>query len=390
MYSHGVQPELNVVQAVDVWLGLTEPWLHDSIHYLPSKIRSHVVCRRLANLEYFDVPNLHSLEDVHKFRLGCDMVLRKLRMRRSWGLLTDELRKCNAQILHSHFGNMGWQNIDAAASKGVPHIVSFYGHDVDRLPKINSRWIGRYEELFSAVDKVLCLGPHMKSRLKERGCPENKLIVHNLGVRVSEIPFYVRTWQSGEPFRVLIAASFREKKGIPYAIEALGRLNREVSLEITIIGGASNEQRSMDEEKKILACIRKFDLEFKVKLLGYQSHEVLLEEAYKHHVFLSPSITASDGDTEGTPVTLMEMAATGIPIVSTRHSDIPHIIVDRQTGFLADERDVDGLLRCIYETINNYKRPPEILLSGRQNIEKNFNASSQSLQLADLYRSVSS
>jgi len=75
-------------------------------------------------------------------------------------------------------------------------------------------------------------------------------------------------------------------------------------------------------------------------MLGFQPHAILFEEAYKNHIFLSPSVTALDGDTEGgAPVTIIEMAATGMPIISTKHCDIPEVIKDGVTGFLANERD---------------------------------------------------
>ena len=47
---------------------------------------------------------------------------------------------------------------------------------------------------------------------------------------------------------------------------------------------------------------------------------------------------------QGLPVTLMEMAASGMPVISTRHADIPELVEHQRTGLLADERDVDGLV----------------------------------------------
>jgi len=56
-------------------------------------------------------------------------------------------------------------------------------------------------------------------------------------------------WQQGEPLRVLIAASFREKKGIPYALEALGMLQKDVSLEIAIIVETQRLKREARKKK---------------------------------------------------------------------------------------------------------------------------------------------
>ena len=115
-------------------------------------------------------------------------------------------------------------------------------------------------------------------------------------------------------------------------------------LAITLIGDANQEPRSQQEKQKILATIERQGLRSKVRLLGYQPYRRLLDEAYAHHIFLAPSMTSADGDTEGgAPVTLIDVAASGMPIVSTRHCDIPRIIEDGITGWLAEEQDVEGL-----------------------------------------------
>lgn len=41
------------------------------------------------------------------------------------------------------------------------------------------------------------------------------------------------------------------------------------------------------------------------------------------HVFLAPSVTASDGDAEGTPFVLHQMMATGMPAPSGSVSYLP-------------------------------------------------------------------
>lgn len=57
----------------------------------------------------------------------------------------------------------------------------------------------------------------------------------------------------------------------------------------------------------------------------------LMDEA---HIFLLPSITATDGDQEGIPEVLMEAMASGLPVISTFHSGIPELVIDGETGFL--------------------------------------------------------
>ena len=88
-----------------------------------------------------------------------------------------------------------------------------------------TRWHNRYAELFASVDRVFCEGPYMASSNVRLGCPEHKVQVHHLGVAVDQIAYQPRSRSAGEPLRILIAGTFREKKGIPDALRAVGELN---------------------------------------------------------------------------------------------------------------------------------------------------------------------
>src|SRR5262249_27000068 len=148
-----------------------------------------------------------------------------------------------------------------------------------------------------------------------------------LGIDVSKIQYRPRSIQKGTILRFLIAATFREKKGVTYALEALSQY-REINdgFEVSIIGGATAEHE-LEEEKRILQTLDRTGLRSKVRFLGWLTHEQMLQEAYRHHVFLSPSVTSNDGDCEGgAPVAIIEMAASGMPIISTKHCDIPYVL----------------------------------------------------------------
>jgi len=240
--------------------------------------------------------------------------------------------------------------------------------------------------MFSQLDAILCEGPHMKGRIVEMGCPDNKVLVHHLGVALDEIPFRARRWRSGEPLKVLIAASFREKKGIPFALEALSQLRRIVPLEVTIIGDANAEPRNQQEKRNILSTIQKTGLGGVVRMLGYQPSRVLFEEAYRHHVYLAPSVTAVDGDTEGgAPVALIEMLATGMMVVSTNHCDIPEVLAHGAVGLMAAERDLEGLYSRLLQLVDAPEAWEARATAGRAHVQEQFDAKVQGLRLARQY-----
>jgi colanic acid/amylovoran biosynthesis glycosyltransferase len=115
----------------------------------------------------------------------------------------------------------------------------------------------------------------------------------------------------------------------------------------------------------------------------------MLQEAYRNHVFLSPSVTAADGDTEGgTVLAIIEMVATGLPVVSSRHCDIPTIIEHGRTGFLAEEKDTDGLAESLRWLIKHPDEWQALTDSARRHVDQRFNAAVQGFELAALYRDV--
>ena len=364
--SQHIHQDINVVHYSSRWLPLTMAWLYDEIRFLPAHIRNHIACETIVNEDLF------ALTDV------CIQA----------EPLTTVIQSSNAQILHSHFANAGWVNMESARQEGIKHIVSCYGFEISRLPKIAPIWIARYLELFEHADAILCEGEHMAKTILDLGCLPEKLRVHRLGVDLERISFRPRVWQPGQKLRVLIAGTFTEKKGIPIALEALGRLRQEVkNLEISIIGNMHPHKSDGAAIKaEIMRTITKHGMWACTRFLGFVPHDVMLQEAYAHHVFVSPSVTAVDGDSEGgAPVSIIEMAASGMPIASTKHCDIPGVLGAANRGFLSEEGDYEGLADRILSMLN--VADWRIMVSeNRQHIEQHFSAVEQGKRLAELYR----
>ena len=382
------EPTIRVVHSTPVWLSPTMTWLHNQVRHLPEAVESHVVCEKRLGAERFPVKHLHSLEDVAPTRRFWERATRRVGLRQHLPFLVQHC--ANADILHSHFGNVAWQNLGAANSSGAKHVVTFYGVDVVGLPRRDPRWRPRYRELFSSVEAILCEGPHMAQCIVDLGAPTARVHVHHLGVEVDRIPFEPRQWAPGTPLRILLAGTFREKKGLPYALDAIGLLRRRrprFEVDVTIIGDKTEEPASHAEATRIHATIAAHGL--RPRMLGFQSHTRLFEEAYTHHLFVSPSVHASDGDTEGgAPVTLIEMAASGMPVVSTTHCDIPNVIEHGKSGFLAPERDAEALADQIERWIDAPEHWTDFVAAARSRVESAFDAVKQGARLADLYRAI--
>lgn len=374
-------PDLSVLHSAQVWLPLTQTWLHNQVRFLPGDVRSAVAADRL------DGAGAWTVRPVHRLRPSLvDRVRRQAPRQWRTNALVRLARRHRAQLLHSHFGNVGWEDLAAASAAGAAHFTSFYGQDLTRFPAIAPVWGERYRELLASGAHILCEGPHMASVARRYGA-DAKVHVHHLGVEVSTIRFEPRRLAKGEPLRVLLAGSFREKKGHPDGLRALGLLARERDVEVTLVGDAEpGREASQQEKARIEAAIAESGLGPRLRRTGFVAHADLLREAYGHHLFLAPSRTAADGDTEGgAPVGLIEMAATGLPVVATRHCDIPHVLPPGHP-FLAAEGDVAGLHRALATAAERSAEWPAIAQAARRRIEAEFDCARQGERLAALYR----
>lgn len=385
----GTQNHTRVLQFTSCWLPQTMTWLFTHIDFLPEEFDNHVICQWTENLNQFPVNNLRSLDAPPKAKTFVRRVLRRLGMtsddKKSRTLLENTIDEIKPDILHSHFGNCGWANSDIARKYGVRHVVSFYGLDLSYLPHSDPRWRIRYKEMSDRIDAVLCEGPHMARCIAALGVDPEKIQIFRLGIDLERIPFVPRT-NSDKPKRFLIQGSFREKKGIPYALEALAIvMKNHPDLEITVIGASSGSEREETEKQRILKVTAEHGLGERIQFLGYVPYDRVIQEFYRHDVFVSPSVTSSDGDTEGgAPVTVIEAAASGMPVMSTLHCDIPFVLSEENGAYLVPERDSAALARAIERLLAREDWYP-IVAANRQLIERELDVRRQTEKLAGIY-----
>jgi len=374
----------------DLYLPITENWIYGQIKNL-KRYRPIVYTTKTQNLDIFPTENIRSLELKHGLKDPYSF------FNKGWNKIFNFypsfaffMIKDKPNLVHAHFGPSGYSFLSLNRLFAIPLITTFYGSDMTMLPRHDIRWKVRYRKLFQQGDRFLVEGPHMRKCLAELGCPEEKITVQRLGVDLARVEFVPRLPGEDGKIRVLVAGSFREKKGIPYAIHAFKQVReKHNNLHLTIIGDSASASREEKEKQKILGAIDKYRLNDCVTMMGYQPHSVFLRELYKHHIFLSPSVHASDGDTEGgAPVSIIEASASGMPILSTNHCDIPEVVVDRESGYLVPERNIDALAQKLEFLITNPGIWKQMGKGGRKHTEKDYNVKIQVQKLEKIYDKV--
>jgi colanic acid/amylovoran biosynthesis glycosyltransferase len=283
-------------------------------------------------------------------------------------------------VIHCHFGTTATAPALLRDCLRFPAkvITTFYGSDVTRYPLL--RGSKCYARLFAHGDHFLALSESMRARLIALGCPEQKVSVHHLGVRCDKIAFCPPELETGSPVRLVSAARLVEKKGLEYAIRAVAHL-RDEKFEVRFDVFGDGPLRGSLE-----SLINELELREQVKLHGRATQPEVVRGIQRSHIFVLPSVTASDGDEEGTPTAIIEAMASGLPVVSTRHSGIPEQIEDGVSGLLVAERDALGLASALKELLQEPARWSAMGSAGRRRAEQTFDSRALASDLLSLYR----
>jgi len=87
-------------------------------------------------------------------------------------------------------------------------------------------------------------------------------------------------------------------------------------------------------------------------------------------------------------VVISQALASGLPVITTRHSGLPEQVIDGKNGFLVAEGDYKALAERILYMIEH----PELWAGfgqfGRKHVEKNFNLKTLMNKQVELYHKV--
>jgi glycosyltransferase involved in cell wall biosynthesis len=89
-------------------------------------------------------------------------------------------------------------------------------------------------------------------------------------------------------------------------------------------------------------------------------------------VFVLPSVVAPDGQMDGIPIVLMEALAARVPVVTTRLSGIPELVVDGETGILVEPGRPEALVEGIQRVLDDYPAALERAARGRERVQRAF------------------
>ena len=280
-------------------------------------------------------------------------------------------------VVHAHFGPngsraIGWRQLGVF---DAPIVTSFYGYDASRAWSLSG-----YTSLFREGNLFRALSNHMKEALISLGCPAGRIRIHPLGVDIER--FKPASPANHSHLEIISVARLVPKKGIEYGLEAVASLaQRGVRARYTIVGDGL--LRGILERR----CAQ-LGIGDHVRFAGALSNAAITERLRESDVLLAPSVTAPDGDTEGTPVSILEAAASGLPVVATRHAGIPEIVQDGESGFLASERNSAELADFLERCAESPSQRATMGAAGRTFVAENHDIRRLNARLLDIYEEI--
>lgn len=292
--------------------------------------------------------------------------------------------RATPKLIHAHFGVDGVQALSLAKRLGIPLVTTFHGFDATM--KTSSLLASRSPSLVNYVlhrpalakggQLFLCVSRFIRERVLELGFPEERTRLHYIGIDTNAIgPRKL----SEERNVVLHVARLVEKKGTEYLIRAFAKIVKNYPETRLRIVGDGPLAGSLAQLCETLGISQRIDF------VGAQAHEMVLQSMREARVFVVPSVTAKNGDTEGLPIVLLEAAATAVPIIGTCHAGIPEAIKDGLNGYLVPERDVDALADRLSRVLADADRRQSMGQAARRLVEEKFNLRHQCSRLEEIY-----
>ena len=239
----------------------------------------------------------------------------------------------NIQAVLAEYGPTGAAICDVCNEAGVPLIVHFHGYDAYEY-KALERFKEGYQKIFKNASALIAVSKDMEKQLIGLGAPKEKVHLNSYGIDLGK-------FSGGDPAKTpatfVAVGRFVDKKAPHLTIHAFHKVwQKHPEARLIMIG----EGELWETCKQLSSSL---GLNGAVEFRGKCSSEQVADAMKNARAFVQHSLRPSSGDSEGTPVGILEAGASGLPVVSTRHAGIKDAVAEGKTGFLVDEGDMDGM-----------------------------------------------
>lgn len=247
-----------------------------------------------------------------------------------------EVRAHSPDLIHAHWIlPSGFVASLLNIFTGTPYVLTSQGADAFRLEVAPLRWLKR--RIVRRAARFVGVSSDITHRFKG--------VSGVLETQPSGIDFAF--WEQAVGLRapehatVVFVGRLASKKGVDVAIRAIVGIEAAT---LRIVGDGP-ERRRLEELAEALGVREK------VTFVGQKSRSQIAGEFRSATCVVIPSVTAPDGDRDGTPNVLGEAIAAGVPVIASRIAGLEELVSDGRTGLLHEPGHDNELRECLGEII---------------------------------------
>ena len=286
------------------------------------------------------------------------------------------------QAVLANFSITALPVMDICKRNNIPLVVHFHGWTAYRSTVLE-QYGHLYPQLFETAAAIIGVSSDMLLQLQKLGAPAHKL--HHLVCGYNESLFQY-TDHSNNPPVFFSAGRFCDTKNPHLTILAFSRVLQHIPDARLVMAGG--------DENLLNACValtRSLNMERHVTFKGVLTPTQMAEEMKGAVALVQSSATTILGEKEGTPVTVLEAMAGGLPVVATRHAGISDVIEHEVTGLLTNEYDVEGMVANMILLATNKDLAGRMGKAAADKVKGKYSLSIYIQQLTEvLYRSIES
>lgn len=261
----------------------------------------------------------------------------------------------------AEYGPTAAESLGVLEHLKIPLVVHFHGYDISVGTIINS-YKERYKNVFRYASSVIAVSQKMKNDLVALGCDESKISATACAPNASF--FGLNPEYKNHQF--ISVGRFVEKKA-PYLTVLSFRkvVEKFPSAKLLMIG----EGPLLPVCKDLVIAL---GISESIEFTGVKPAENIGKLMESSLAFVQHSVTAENGDSEGTPVAVLEAQAAALPVIATEHAGIPDVVVHNQTGLLCKEKDVEDMANNMLRVLKEDGLAKRLGIAGRMRIQEHF------------------